>query len=180
MAGDLLATVHPRPVEDIAIGDRVYRIAAHPALVWLDILADDTPDLLAVLPGLIDDPGCGDHLTELMLDGTIGREDYEDTVLAVITVAAGRYWWACFRLLGAAKDPLIGDWLRGNLVLHHIDAQQLSLAAWLDALYAIMTKNMDPDRCAKFDAQINQPPANSKAKLSRQHKRANFAAVMGD
>lgn len=178
MAGDLLATVKPRLITDIQIGDKLYQIPALPAVVWLDILADEQPDLLGVLPGLVDDPDCGDHLTELMLDGSWTAEDYEETVLAVVAVASGRYWWTAFRLLGAAKDPLIGDWLRGNLVLHHIDAEKLSLAAWLDALYAIMTKNMDPDRCAKFDAQLNQPPADGKAKMTRAHKRANFAAAM--
>lgn len=178
MAGDLLATVKPRLITDIQIGDKLYQIPALPAVTWLDILAADQPDLLDVLPGLIDDPACSGHLNDLLLDGTWTREDYEETVLAIIAVASGRYWWTTFRLLGAAKDPLIGDWLRGNLVLHHIDAEKLSLAAWLDALYAIMTKNMDPDRCAKFDAQLNQPPADSKATMSRRHKRANFEAAM--
>lgn len=178
MAGDLLATVKPRPVEDIGIGDRVYRIPAHPAIVWLDVLADDDLTMWNIIPGLVEEDECEEHLEELLLADGIARDDYLQIVYDTIAAASGRYWWVAMRLIGIATDPQHGDFIRGNLVLHHIDARELSLAAWLDALYAIVTQRMDANAAAKFDNLLNQPPPNSKAKLSRGHRRANFAAAM--
>lgn len=181
MASDILASLKPRSVEDIDIAGRTFTIPAMPARAWLDILLEDAWRLSDIIPGELAEDGATDHVMAAMMQPGFDMAAYEETVYDVIGAAAGRPWWAALRLLAHATSVQLADWTRAQLVLHHVDAEKLSLAAWLDALYGIFTQHMDSNRVARFDSQLNLPPRSGPAaKIDRRRQRANFEAVMAN
>lgn len=181
-ADSLLASIKPRAIEDIQIGDRTYTVDAWPAAEWLEVLLAEQLSLWDIIPGMIGGPEgiyAEEALIEALNGGSLGAEEYAELAYEVLTVAAGRPWWTAMRLCASAVEPTIGNWVRGQLVLHHIDATALSLSAWLDALYGIFTQHMDADRRNNFDAMLMRPLPGAKAKVNTKTARASFAAAMG-
>lgn len=173
MAADLLASLRPWAIHDIQLGERIYHIPAHTADVWLEILLPEQVSLHAIIPGLLQ-PDAHDHLTDLVIDGRISRQEWENLVWEVVGIAAGRDWWTALYLLGNAKHPQHIDAVRAQLAFHHIDATRISLAQWLDAIYGIFTQNMEPEGRRKFDMQLAKPPASAVKKIDRARQRAAF------
>ena len=179
-ASELLASIAPRAIDGISINGGSYSIAPLAADVWLDILAQETWSMWEIVPELIDDMAAEGQLADALIDGTLSNDSYREMVHDIITIAAGRPWWSALRLISSAVSEEVGGWTRSQLVLHHIDASKLSLAAWLDALYGIYTQHMDGDKRNSFDAQLLRPPPGLKAKVDPKASRARFMAAMGD
>lgn len=177
MAGDFAATLRPWAVNGIVINGNDYRIPAHAADVWLEHIATSNVNLWDIIPGMLE-PAADDDVTEALLNGELDRESFEDLVWEVVASAAGCPWWEALYLIGAAIHPVNTRIVRGRLALHGVNATKISLASWLDAVYAIFTENMDAQARQKFDAALQTPPRGTKAKINKEAQAANFKAAM--
>lgn len=176
MAGDLVASLQPWPVEQIWIGDRVYRVPAMPASHWLWILLEPDVSLFAIVPGLLE-PDAKEHVEGLILDGLYSREELEDLAWDIVSVAAGRPWWSVLYLLGNAKAATNSDVVQGELALHAVDASRMSLSSWLSAVYMIFIRGMDQQKRQQFDMMLARPMPGLRAKSDPAANRAAFAAL---
>lgn len=176
MASDLVAGLQPWPIEDIWIGDKVYRIPAMTAAQWLWILLEPSVSLFAIVPGLLE-PDARDHVEELIIDGNFTHEEIEDLAWEIVSIAAGRPWWTVLYLLVNAKHPSNLETVQGELALHAVDASQMSLASWLSAVYMIFARNMDQQKRQQFDMSLARPLPGLRVKSNPAANRAAFAAL---
>lgn len=176
MASDLLASLKPWSIEDVIIVDQTYRVPPLPAIDWLTILLDEQVSIFAIT-GLLE-PDANENVEQHVLTGRYQREDWEELVWELVTIAAGRPWWTTLYLIGNAKHPTNVEAVKGQLVLNHIDATTISLSAWLDAVYHIFTQHMKSEDRQKFDLLLARPPAGSGAKPNPSANRAAFRALM--
>lgn len=177
MASDLAASLKPWTIEGIVLGDKSYEVPALPASAWLTILLDEPVSLFAVVPGLLQ-PSADEELEELILAGRYSRDELEELVWELVSIAAGRPWWTTLYLLGNAKHPQNVDRVKGELTLHGVDATRISLAAWLDAVYVIFTNGKDQQERQKFDIALTRPPPGIKVKADPAANRAALRALM--
>lgn len=177
MAGSLYATIKPRPIEDITIDGRPYRIPAHPAVIWLDALTGPTAST-DIIPGLLEPDSHTVPAQEWLEIALIGDAftvaDYAALYDEVMDIAAARPRWTTERIISIAADEVWGDYIRGQIVLHHLDATKVSLAAWLDGVYALLTTGLSMEKRQQFDIQLAAPPPG--AKMSQEARRRNRAA----
>lgn len=139
---------------DVEVAGRVAHIPAMPAADWLAVLAHRPIDLEDVFPGL--SPGGYELVDELLFSGVLSLEDLYQVVLDVITTVTGRPWWIAMRLIEGAllNWGLIGS----RLVLAGIDADKISLSAWLDAVYMIIVEGTPEDQLTMFFSKLEFPP----------------------
>jgi hypothetical protein len=162
VASDLVASLQPWPIEDIWIGDRVYRIPAMPASQWLWILLE---------------PDAKEHVEGLIIDGLYSHEELEDLAWEIVSVAAGRPWWTVLYLLVNAKHAANLEAVQGELALHAVDASRMSLSSWLSAVYMIFARNMDQQKRQQFDLSLARPLPGLRVKSDPVSNRAAFAAL---
>jgi len=179
-ASDFVASLRPWSIEDIQIGDRLFRIPALAADRWLELLLPDEISLWSLLPGLLEQADAEEYLSDLMLVGDLDRDEYEEITWEVVGIAAGREWWVALHLLGNAKAEHNTRLVRGQLVLAGVDATKISLAAFLDAVYMIFIQNMTEQNRQRFDMMLNMAPPGVKRAINPERQRANFAALLGN
>lgn len=179
MPADFAASLRPWAIDDIDIGNLRLRIPAHAAERWLDTLATDHVDLWAIVPGLCDDGRVEEELEELMLMGSVDRDELEKTAWNVVAVAAGRDWWTALYLLGSARTETNINYVRGQLALHRIDATRISFAAFLDALYAIFSHHMNAEERTRFDTELMRPPPGVTVEPDRARNRKALTELLG-
>lgn len=178
MASDLVASLRPWPIEDIQIGDRVFRIPEMAAADWLILLLPEDISLWSIVPGLLQ-PDASEHVEEIILGGGLGRDEWEELTWDIVSIAGGRDWWTVLYLLGNAKHYMNADIVRSQLALHGVDATKISLSAWLDAVYGILAPpGIKPEDRARIDAMLRRPPPGVKPKIDRDAQRAAFAQLM--
>jgi hypothetical protein len=144
---DPIQSLRPFPVA-FTIGQQEFEIPALPAADWLQVLMQ--PDWVG-----------DDIFLELMPDGLtildlIDPEQTEDLATDIIEEVTGRHWWVAFRLVGA----LVETWqvMGPEAVFHHVDAERLSLAAWLDAMLVLLLSRVSKDQAPGFIARLESPP----------------------
>lgn len=156
VAADPLASLG---IEDIyvTIGGEEYRMPGRPAADWLRMMLSGEYSL--IMPAWLDEQDASDVLARLMND-EFPIAEMDQVVYDVISVAAGRPWWWAMQLIMYASSD-IHHWSRinGRLVLAGIKVGKISLAAWVDAVYALHVENMEPgEEYDKFKAAIDTPP----------------------
>lgn len=176
MASDLVASLQPWPIEDIWIGDKVYRIPPMSASQWLWILLEPSVSLFAIVPGLLE-PDAKEHVEGLILDGQYSHEELEDLAWEIVSIAAGRPWWTALYLLVNAKHGNNLETVQGELALHAVDASKMSLSSWLSAVYVIFARNMDQQKRQQFDLALARPLPGLRVKSNPASNRAAFAAL---
>jgi len=142
---------------DLRLAGHYFHIGKHSAADWLEAVIDGT--LYQILPGWIDDDDQAERLGTLMLDGELSEDEVRSATLDAVTVAGGRKHWWIFNLLGVAvSNNTAWATLNGRLVQAGVDSERISLAAYVDALYAICVENMDKDQRIQFDTHVDSPP----------------------
>lgn len=182
MADDFIASLKPWPIEDIQLGDKVYRIPALPAADWLALLMGDQVSLTSIIPALLQ-PDATEHFTDLVVDGALDQNEWENLVWEIVSIAGGRPWWTIIRLIDNARSPTHSMRVRSQLAFAGVDANRISLSAWLDAVYAIFVPpNTRPEDKQVIDMILTKPPADLKnetqKKEARAANKANFMALM--
>ncbi len=158
MAADPLASLEPFDLE-VEVAGEVFLLPAAPAVDWLRIFLASNPTLDDVLPGMAG-PQCRTHLYRAMMMGQFTTEEWKELLFDIIEAVSGRRWWQALNLINAMKEPVNWTPVHGHLLLRGIDVRQVSLAAWLDATYALVTENMDKDEKIKFQLAIDTVPDN--------------------
>ena len=141
------------PVDVQLVGHSV-QIPALPAADWLAVLAATPLDPEDVFPGLaVDGPELVD---ELLYSGELSLDDLYRTTLEVISTVAGRPWWIALRLIASA----VHNWgvVGSKLVLGGVDAEKVSLSAWLDAVFMIIIEGTPEDQLTMFFSKLEFPP----------------------
>lgn len=109
-----------------------------------------------IIPGMLDADEARE-LEDAIWDGSLLLDDMHRMSLKVIGTASGRDWHVAMKLIAAAS----ASWntMGGEFVLRGLDATKLSLAAWLDAVYLLLLRNMDNKEAMMFNAKLQIPPA---------------------
>lgn len=146
------------------------------AAEWLTVLMVENLELDDIFPGLLDEDGV-EVVEDLIIDGTLDLEEFQELVLSVIEVASARPWWVTLRLVEAAR----GSWdiLGGEMGLRGVDPTRLSLSAWLDVLLLIIIRSMDQKDVQMFTLKLEAPPpqAQQDAEQSMEMPAAAFLAM---
>jgi hypothetical protein len=146
-----IATLRCWPVT-ISLAGSTYTIPAKPALVW--ILAIHSESWLSIIPGMLDQSD--DRFDRALDAGLISADECVSAAQNAIAAASGLPWWAAWRLIGVSIEQC---GISGSLVLAGIDAESVSLGAYVAAIYRIITKGMDKKELAKIDRTISERPA---------------------
>ncbi len=146
---DPVWSLRPWPVE-LELAGRVWVFRAVPAVDWLAVLMDPQPDLERLLIEL-----CPEGM-DLLFNPTVEPDDLYRSLLDVIETVASRRWWIALRLIGVVR--INWNTLGVELMEAGIDADRLSLSAWLDASLAITLRCMDPKETTLFVSRLEMPP----------------------
>lgn len=150
---DAIASLRTFPIA-VSLGGTDLTLEPRPALVWLEALADEPPNLELIIPGMIreqDQP----VLDDLLLGGKVTLGDLGDAILDAVAVAAGRPWWtalALIRLLCSDTRPLL---IRAVAM---VDLTVIPLGAWCDLVYIELVRNMSREDRTQFDTTLMTPP----------------------
>lgn len=129
--------------------DTVIEIPPVPASSWLTYLLTSEPDLDALVNDLMPE------LEEYYFENDLSYNAMFLQVLDILSSVSARSWWIAFRLISVATNSwhVIGP----RLMTSGIDATQISLAAWLDAVLLITMENMEPKHATMFTLQLEAP-----------------------
>lgn len=156
MPADPLASLAPSPVE-VEITGHEFVIPAAPAAVWLRIFLDDRPNVDMILPGMAGRE-CRTVIYRGLMNRTFTVKEWQDMICEVIEVVSGRRWWQAMNFINGMKDPDNWQSIFGHLTLRGVDVNTVSLAAWLDAAYALVTESMSKEDRIKFELAIDTVP----------------------
>jgi hypothetical protein len=153
LVSDPVASLRSWPV-DVELSGITIQIPALSAADWLAVLMASPLDLEAVFPGLA--PGALEVVDDLLYSEKLTVLELQETVLDIITTASGRPWWITMRLISSAMT----NWglLGSDLALAGIDADKLSLGAWLDALFILIVRATPEDQLTMFFSKLEFPP----------------------
>lgn len=148
--GNGVAALRMWPVT-VDLGGVTYRIAPHPAIRWVIPIVDD--DWFAIVPGMVDS-------MDWTIDDSIddGKITYEDCVRAArdaVGAAAGVPWWSAVRLI---QSVMSAPDVIGELMICGIDAQTVSLGAFVQSVYRLFTRDTDKKQRTKIDQLIDELP----------------------
>jgi hypothetical protein len=159
----------------VTLAGRTYEVEGHPASDWVALIL--TGRTYEILPGWIMDDDV-DDLIDQLLDGTVSDEELTEATHDVMTIAAGRpYWYATQLIASVASTHVSWATLHGRMVMRGVRANELSLSAWVDALYASCVEGIheESDR-QKFDQQMDTPPAS--VPIDEEEEGQAFLALM--
>lgn len=151
----------------INLGGDTYRIGPRPAIDWIMPLIDE--DWMRVVPGLLD-RDAGSPLPALLLSGTVQGAECVRAARDATEIAAGMSWWTAVRLVLSSTQ--YAD-LSGQLVIDGVDATRVSLGAFTQATYRIMTRDADKKQRAKIDRSLEARPAGLRSEEMYDPKRAS-------
>lgn len=143
----------------VSLGPILGAIPSQPAADWLSILMLENVDLFDIVPGM-----CGDvfedRVTTMLMDGVIELSQVRRAALDVVSCVTGRPWWFSMRLIKTA----VASWevVGGELAFRGVDAERLSLSAWLDAVYLICLRSMESSKITMFMSQLEIAPPEEK------------------
>lgn len=173
MPGPANLAVSFDPVEiDITLAGLTATVPAHPASVWLPILASDQTDALEIIPGLLDTTGQAE-VDLLIFEGHLEPEELKQVIYDLITEASGHPWWWTLNLLSTLRGPN-GTQVLGEMA--KFNATKMSLAAWVNALYAMLVRHRDQKDRIRIDAELEMPPPGVELEISEADQQATEAA----
>lgn len=172
---DPIASLAPMPVI-VELGGRDYTIPALPAIDWLRILLEEGFSALEVLPGLLA-PEDAIILEDQLALEEVSLNAVNDAALDAITIASGRDWWFSVRFLAVARASW--DVIGGTIARLGVDAQKVSLAAWIDAAYhiareAISSGKEGQQNLIRFISELEAPPTGHESEFDEEFEALAF------
>lgn len=155
---DPVSSLRPYSVTVTVSGGEV-EIPALSAADWLAVLMVESVELDDIFPGLLSEEDT-DLVEEAILSGSMELQEFRDLVLGVIETASARRWWVALRLVEVARTSW--DVIGGEMILRGVDAESLSLSAWLDVLLLTILRNMEPKDTQMFTMRLETPPPEEK------------------
>ena len=132
------------------VAGRDVEIPAMSAADWLTVLMQ--PDLtLNELLDVVPD------VETIMGEVELGIDEWSDVCLEMISTVSARPWWITMKLVGIA----VNSWDNlGAAMLRRVDAEKVSLAAWLTIFLIVVIEALDPKDVTMTLARIEAPPPN--------------------
>lgn len=156
---DPFASFAPTEMEIDAF-DQTWVIPRMTARDWLEILWDEQLTSDMVFPGLV---RANETALEALLAGEVTAQSLFDTAMEVIELASGFKWWFALNLVTVLK----ASWMRlGGSILPLVQAEDVSLGAWLTIGLGVCTERVDPKKLAEFLNNLNTPPAGISANVA--------------
>jgi hypothetical protein len=153
---DPIWSLQPWPVT-VTLGGEDIRIPAMSAVEWLAYLMQPQPDIDGMILDLLPDS------EDMLFDGRIDLEELYDITLDLVATVCARPWWIALRQIQIACD----SWhVLGPQMLESVDAQLLSIAAWLDVLLVKTLGSMDPKDTTMFVSRLEAPPASLRTQMA--------------
>lgn len=174
MQSDILVHLAPCDIGVTWAGE-LFIIPARTAYEWAQLLLAEPFDPYEVFPGLAG-PAAVIAVEDALGNGTASDDDLSRAALGVVTTAGDRPWWVTIRILGCAG--LCWDRIGGTLIRERIDAREITLAAWMDAMWMIMKTYVDPKKLASWTHQIEQAPKGWAEDIDLDENEQAFMAAM--
>lgn len=165
---DPIWSLKPWPVT-VTIEGYDLTIPAMPAADWLATLMQPDLDMDTVISELIPE------LDELLLEVDLPLEEVYRTCLEIIDTVSARPWWIALRLVSITRD----SWSIISSDLLKIDANKVSLSAWLDHVLLILLNHMKPEETAMFTMKLELPPEGEETKQEDIEMSADVFLRMG-
>lgn len=118
-----------------------------------------------------------EEILDLLWNGELEIEEFNDIVLELIGEVSGRPWWVAMKLVSAARENW--DLLGAELMLEGIKATEVSLSAWLDVVLLLILRNIDPEKATMFTSQLEMPPPGVEMKPEEMEMSAQQFLSMG-
>lgn len=128
-----------------------YTIPAMSAADWLPFLMGKPPQPDLIVPVLL--PAVDEVYST---DDSMDIEDMYWLSYDIVSEVTGRPWWITMRLCGCAQHNW--EFISAQMLFHGIHADQVSIAAWLDAVLLIILENIKPENAEMFNLQLESPP----------------------
>jgi hypothetical protein len=152
---------------DVEVGGRTFEVPASPASDWFPVLAGGDP--LKIMD-LVDQSG-SDGLDELILSGDFDLEELGESLADAVREVTGRPPMVAYVLAYVAKTHWMT--INGVMVSGGFRWDTMPIGAALDAIYSIVTRNMDKEDRGKFDALLEAATSDRKTAI------ADFEATAG-
>lgn len=123
------------------------------AAPWIPCVLSPT-GVTALVVGLTEDHW-GEWVLSGIASGAVPVEEVRDTAYGLLAGASPYKWWKTARLLALSSR----DDIAGHLTLAGLDPWNLTVAQWVTAVYALLTKGADAKGKFKIDAPLDDPPA---------------------
>jgi hypothetical protein len=174
---DPVSSLRPYSVT-VTIGSDDVEVPALSAADWLSVLMVERVELDDIFPGLLSVEDT-DTVEEAILDGSLDIEEFRGLILGVIETASARQWWVALRLVEVARTSW--DVIGAEMIFRGVDAESLSLSAWLDVLLLTILRNMEPKDTQMFTMRLETPPPEEKgaAEELEMSQDAFMAMAMG-
>lgn len=145
---------------------------------WVEHLYDPELEFGDIFPGLLIDADGRGFVDDLLFDGKVTVEACVDVAKQVLSAASGRPWWLTLRILAVAK--LNWELVGGELALAGMRADLVPFGAWLDAVYLLIMRNVEPKRARIVEEQLKRPPFEERqADFDEEREAEAFMAALG-
>lgn len=175
---DPLASLFVQGV-DVELAGEWFHIPKADAVEWLKRFLTEDLDPEAIFPGMCA-PEEEIRVYEYIISAGVPKAQMERAFYDVVEAVTGRRWWIAVRLFRSARDSW--DRIGGPLALRGITGRGISVAAWLDAAYAVildLLKDGDAKNIGRFTSQlVSPPPGHAKAAFNETKARQAFKAAM--
>jgi hypothetical protein len=139
----------------IYLGGQEFEVPPLPATDWIVGILGMDKDVLGLLNSVLTDEDM-DRLTDIMFKGGVEPDFLFDTTMQLLTTVGARPWWITMRLVVVMQQHW--DSLGAELMLRGVDANKLSLSAWLDVALLTMIRMMDPKEVSMFTIRLEMIP----------------------
>lgn len=139
------------------------------AVEWIAILDGEHSDAYEIFPGLAGADAVA-HVEDALWEERVTPEQIRDLALEVVGMAADRPWWVALRTISSAKTAW--DVVGVNR------AQGMSLAGWLDEVWAKIMNHIDPKKKPAWLSDIESPPKGTAAEINYDAEEAAFLNAM--
>lgn len=146
-----------------------------PAADWLALLMQENIDLFDIVPGLC--PDLEERLMPLVFEEKIPLTDIRRASLDVISAVTGRPYWFAMRLIKTVS--VSWEVVGGELALRGVDAERLSISAWLDAVLLICLKHLESAKVTLFMSQLEAPPVDEMENVPEMEMSADAFLALG-
>jgi hypothetical protein len=123
------------------------------AAPWIRCVLAPT-GVTALVIGLHDDEW-GTWVLSGIASGAVSMDDVKQTAYDLLGDVSPYKWWKTARLLALSSR----DDIAGHLTLSGLSPWNLTVAQWVTAVYALLTKGADVKAKFKIDAPLDDPPA---------------------
>jgi hypothetical protein len=156
----------------LELGGREYDIPALPAADWWPVIVSGDPGQVLDLVVSSDD------LDERLLLGEVGTTELGVAVVDAIEQAAGRSFHVAYVL--ATVAAMHWPTINGALARRGFRWDVMPLGAALDAIFSVVTENMDAEARKKFDMLLASENLTGKTKPRDRRKMvADFETLAG-